>query len=86
MISLKYNTVNNFKQIDSYLGGMGMPERSYNVGNYAYGFNGKRMDNELHSEGNTYDFEARIYDPSAVLNSSAISNLNMNGIASSPMQ
>ncbi len=40
-----------------------MPGRSYNAANYAYGFNGKRKDNEMYGEGNAYDFGARIDDP-----------------------
>ena len=42
---------------------MQMPGRTYNAGNYAYGFDGKRKDNEIHGEGNAYDFGDRIYDP-----------------------
>ncbi|UEG49601.1 RHS repeat-associated core domain-containing protein [Ferruginibacter lapsinanis] len=30
---------------------------------YPYGFNGKRMDDEMYGIGNMYDFGARIYDP-----------------------
>ena len=41
---------------------MTMPGRTYNPGNYAYGFGGKRKDNELHGEANVYDFGARILD------------------------
>jgi RHS repeat-associated protein len=39
-----------------------LPGRTYQAGTYAYGFNGKRMDNEMKGIGNTYEFEARIYD------------------------
>jgi len=51
---------------DYYAGGMQMPGRTYNAGNYAYGFNGKRKDNEIHGEENAYDFGSRIYDPRVV--------------------
>jgi RHS repeat-associated protein len=30
---------------------------------YRYGFNGKEKDDEIKSEGNSYDFGARMYDP-----------------------
>ena len=49
-----------------YPGGMMMPGRTFSAGNYAYGFNGKRKDNEIYGEGNAYDFGARIYDPRIV--------------------
>ena len=40
-----------------------MPGRSYNSGDYEYGFNGKRMDNEIKNiTGSSYDFGARMYD------------------------
>jgi len=42
---------------------MRMSERSFNSSEYKYGFNGKEKDDELKGEGNSYDFEARIYDP-----------------------
>jgi len=43
---------------------MQMPGRTYSSGTqYAYGFGGKRKDNEMYGEGNAYDFGARIYDP-----------------------
>ena len=45
---------------------MQMPGRTYNSGNYAYGFNGKRMDNEVSGTGNQYDYGFRIYDPRLV--------------------
>lgn len=51
---------------DYYAGGMFIGERSYNNVKYAYGFNGKRKDNEILGEGNAYDFDARIYDPRTV--------------------
>ncbi len=40
-----------------------MPGRKYNYGNsYQYGFGGKRKDNEIYGEGNSYDFDNRFYD------------------------
>ncbi|MBT6747106.1 MAG: hypothetical protein HOB26_11165, partial [Flavobacteriales bacterium] len=33
------------------------------VGEYRYGFVGKEKDDEIKGSGNSYDFEARIYDP-----------------------
>ena len=33
------------------------------AGVYRYGFNGKEMDNEIKTNGNSYDFGARMYDP-----------------------
>ena len=43
-----------------------MPGRKYSSGKYRYGFNGKRMDNEIKGIGNSYDYGARIYDPRIV--------------------
>lgn len=43
-----------------------MPGRTFNAGSYAYGFNGKRMDNEVSGTGNQYDYGFRIYDPRLV--------------------
>ncbi len=51
--------------------GMLHPGRHYSTEGYRYGFNGQEMDNEVHEEAtagtsgtaNSYDFEARIYDP-----------------------
>ena len=41
-----------------------MPGRTFNGGDYRYGFNGKEMDNEIKSiDGSSYDFGARMYDP-----------------------
>jgi RHS repeat-associated protein len=45
---------------------MQLPGRNSNAGNYAYGFNGKRMDNEVSGVGNQYDYGFRIYDPRLV--------------------
>ena len=43
--------------------GWGMPGRSYNGGEYRYGFNGKENDNEVKGTGNQQDYGFRIYDP-----------------------
>jgi len=51
---------------DYYPGGMLMPGRTHNTGSYAYGFNGKRMDNEVSGTGAQYDYGFRIYDPRLV--------------------
>jgi RHS repeat-associated protein len=47
--------------VDYYPFGLQMPERGVS-GGYRYGFNGKEKDDEMHREGDTYDFGARIYD------------------------
>lgn len=39
-----------------------VPNRHGSSDNYRYGFNGKEKDDELKGEGNSYNFEARIYD------------------------
>ena len=64
MDSTGFKINNNFKQIDSYLGGMEQPERNWKVGSgfYRYGFNGKENDNEVKGNGNQQDYGMRIYD------------------------
>lgn len=52
-----------FTIYDYYPYGSIMPSRSFNLGEYEYGYQGKRMDNEIKGNGNSYDFGARIYDP-----------------------
>ncbi|HNP24982.1 MAG TPA: RHS repeat-associated core domain-containing protein, partial [Panacibacter sp.] len=42
--------------------GMQMPGRTYQAGNYRYGFNGKENDNEVKGTGNQQDYGMRIYD------------------------
>jgi len=42
--------------------GSSMPGRSYNSGEYRYGFNGMEKDDEVKGQGNSLDFGARIYD------------------------
>ena len=46
-----------------YPGGMLQPGRSFNAGDYRFGYNGKEMDSEIKGLGNSYDFDARIFDP-----------------------
>ena len=48
---------------DYYPFGMQMPGRKFNGGDYKYGFNGMENDNEVKGNGNSVDFEARMYDP-----------------------
>ncbi len=48
---------------DYYPFGMPMPGRSFNSGDYRFGFNGKEKVDEISGSGNSYDFGARIYDP-----------------------
>jgi len=43
--------------------GSEMPGRSYNSGDYRYGFNGKEKDDEVAGTGNQYDYGFRIYNP-----------------------
>ncbi len=40
-----------------------MPGRSYNGGDYRYGFNGTEKDDEVKGAGNQIDFGASGYDP-----------------------
>ena len=40
-----------------------MSDRKFNDGSYKFGFNGMEKDDELKGNGNSYDFEARMYDP-----------------------
>ncbi|BAV07628.1 hypothetical protein SAMN05421788_10920 [Filimonas lacunae] len=47
---------------DYYSFGMLQPARSFNVEGYRYGFNGKENDNEMKGDGNSIDFEGRVYD------------------------
>jgi RHS repeat-associated protein len=43
--------------------GMMMPGRTFSAaGAYRYGFNGKEKHNEVKGEGNSLDFEERVYD------------------------
>ena len=40
-----------------------MPGRTYNGGDYRYGFNGAEKDDEIKGDNNSLNFGARIYDP-----------------------
>jgi RHS repeat-associated protein len=42
--------------------GMELPDRNYSSESYRFGFNGKEKDDEWKGSGNSYDFDARIYD------------------------
>ncbi len=48
---------------DYYPFGAPMPGRNYTSSQYEYGFGGKRKDNEIAGDGNSYDFGARQNDP-----------------------
>jgi RHS repeat-associated protein len=48
---------------DYYPFGMQQPDRSYTLGNYRYGFNGKENDNEVKGNGNQQDYGMKVYDP-----------------------
>lgn len=48
---------------DYYPFGMLMPGRNFSSPAYRYGFNGMEKDDEMKSNGNSYDFGARQYDP-----------------------
>lgn len=67
-VSYNNSTVDYFKPQevsaqDYYPFGMLQPERSFNTGEYRYGFNGKENDNEMKGVGNQQDYGMRIYDP-----------------------
>ncbi|CAF3303848.1 unnamed protein product [Rotaria socialis] len=47
---------------DYYAFGAPIAERTYNAGQYRYGFNGKEKLDELSGAGNRLDFGARVYD------------------------
>src|SRR5690606_37604506 len=49
---------------DYYAFGSAMPSRAWTdvSRGYRYGFNGMEKDDEVKGEGNSYDFDARIYD------------------------
>ncbi len=42
--------------------GFFMSDKNHSTPSYRYGFNGKEKDDEINSEGNSYDFGARMYD------------------------
>lgn len=49
--------------IDYYPFGMALPFRNFNSATLRYGFNGKELDSDIKGLGNSYNFDARIYDP-----------------------
>lgn len=66
--SVDGSTVNHYEADlvsaqDYYPFGMLEPGRSWNAGEYRYGFNGKENDNEVKGEGNQIDFIGRSFDP-----------------------
>lgn len=58
-----YFEANVLSAQDYYPYGMEMPGRSFNSGDYRFGFNGKEKDDEIKGTGNSYNFGARIHDP-----------------------
>ncbi|NQY08664.1 MAG: hypothetical protein HRT71_04015, partial [Flavobacteriales bacterium] len=48
---------------DYYPGGMPMPGRTFNGGDYRYGFQGQEKDDEVKGNGNSINFKYRMYDP-----------------------
>ncbi len=57
------STAQVLSAINYYTFGMEMPGRMYSSAAYRYGYNGKEKDNELKGNGNSLDYDARIYDP-----------------------
>jgi len=47
---------------DYYPFGFAMPGRTFNSGEYRYGFQGHEKDDEIKGQGNSLDFGSRIYD------------------------
>jgi RHS repeat-associated protein len=47
---------------DYYPFGSPMPGRQYSSNSYRYGYMNKEKDDEFKGDGNSYDFNARIYD------------------------
>jgi RHS repeat-associated protein len=58
-----YYTPDIISATDYYPFGSEMPNRTYSVPSYRYGFNGKENDNDVKGEGNQIDYGMRIYDP-----------------------
>jgi RHS repeat-associated protein len=48
---------------DYYPFGAIMPGRSFNTGDYRYGFQGQEMDNEIKGVGNSINYKYRMHDP-----------------------
>jgi RHS repeat-associated protein len=51
------------KYKDYYPLGAPMPGRSFNSGEYRYGFQGQEMDNEIKGVGNSINYKFRMHDP-----------------------
>jgi RHS repeat-associated protein len=49
--------------INLYSFGMPMPGRSFNSGEYRYGFQGQEKDDELKGEGNSVNYKYRVHNP-----------------------
>jgi RHS repeat-associated protein len=49
--------------INLYSFGMPMPGRSFNSGEYRYGFQGQEKDDEIKGEGNSVNYKYRVHDP-----------------------
>lgn len=60
--SVDYYVADILSANDYYAFGGQMPGRTYNGGNYRYGFNGKENDNEVKGVGNSQDFGERMLD------------------------
>jgi RHS repeat-associated protein len=60
--TVDYNLAEVLSANDYYAFGMQQPGRSYSLGGYRYGFNGKENDNDVKGEGNQQDYGMRIYD------------------------
>lgn len=58
----EYYTADVISAQDYFAFGGLMPGRKYNTTGTEFGFNGKREDNEINGEGNSYDYGMRIYD------------------------
>jgi RHS repeat-associated protein len=56
-------SANIISAVDYYPFGMEMPGRSYHDENTSIGYQGKLKDNDIKSNGNSYDFGARLLDP-----------------------
>lgn len=55
--------VNDYYPFGMLIADDGSDNRSWQAGNYRYGYNGKENDNEVKGTGNQIDYGARIYDP-----------------------
>jgi len=58
-----YYTADVISYSDYYPFGMMLPGRNGSAEDYRYGFSGMEKDNEISGEGNSYNFEARFYNP-----------------------